>query len=325
MKQIVFTLGFVFGLHAGASAADIYFAAPGRKAVVGLPTPPVPTNSAVHFFRQLLALSPQEREQDLAARTPEARRVIEAKLSEFTPLSPAERELRLQLLQLRSDLIPLMHLAPTNRTARLAAIPPDERKLVEDRLREWDILPPDLRQEVLENEQVLRYIFPLAAGAPALGQALLQNVSQQEREKLEKAIARWQAIPKEEQEKIFARTRRFFDLNDGEKEKILAAVAQTQGEQLKRTLRALQQLPKPQLDLCMEGLSKFAQLTPQERLQFLQNCERWQAMTPEQQKAWRNAVTHVPPRPPLPPMPRGLTGYPSLFLPLAYPVSATSP
>ena len=50
------------------------------------------------------------------------------------------------MLQLRCDLIPLMHLLPTNRTARLAAIPEDDRKLVEDRLREWDILPPDLRK-----------------------------------------------------------------------------------------------------------------------------------------------------------------------------------
>jgi hypothetical protein len=329
MKQIVFALGLVFGLQAVVSGAEVNFAAEGRKASSTPPTPPLPTNSVSQLFRQLLALSPQEREQDLAMRTPEARRVIAAKLSEFTPLPPAERELRLRLLQLRCDLLPLMHLSPTNRGARLAAIPEEERRLVEDRLREWDLSPPDLRKAILENEKVLRYIFPLDSGTTAQHPVNLRNVSQQEREQLERDMARWRAIPREEQERIFARTRRFFDLDEREKEKILTAVAQAlaqaQREQLERTLHSLQQLPKPQRDLCMEGLSKFAQLTPQEQLQFLKNCERWQAMTPEQQKAMRAAVSRVPPMPTLPPMPQGLTGYPNLLVPLhAYRVSATN-
>ena len=326
MKQIVFALGFVFGLQAVVSGADINFTAEGRKAATAAPMPPLPTNSVSQLFRRLLALSPQERAQDLAARSPEARRVIEAKLSEFTPLSPAERELRLRLLQLRCDLLPLMHIAPTNRATRLAAIPEEERGLVAERLHEWDMLPPDLRKAILENEKVLRYIFPLDAVTNSQRPINLRNVSPQEREKLEKDMARWRVIPREEQERIFARTRRFFDLDEREKEKILAAVAESQREQLQRTLQAFQQLPRTQLDLCMEGLSKFTQLTPQERLQFLKNCERWQAMTPEQQKVMRAAVNRVPPMPSVPPLPQGLTGYPSLLRPLqAYRVSATNP
>ena len=326
MKEIVFTLSFVFGLHAVVSAADLIVAAPERKAVGVLPTPSMPTNSAVQLFRQLLALNPQARAQALAAKTPAARQVLEARLSEFESLLPPDRELRLRQLQLRAYLIPLMHTPASNRVVRLAVIPLDDRKLVEDRLRVWDIMPPALRQEVLENETVLHYIFPLES--PTLAQpqiSSLQGLSPQQREKLDKDIARLRALSPDEREKNFDRTRRFFELNNREKEKILATAGQSQQEQLAKTLRAFQQLPRPQRDLCMEGVSKFTQLTPEERLQFLHNCERWQAMTPEQQTALRAAITRVAPRPPMPPLPKGLTGYPSFFLPLqAHSVSLTN-
>jgi hypothetical protein len=167
MKQSFVILGFVLGLRAALSAADINFVAEERKATALLTTPPMPTNSAVQYFRQLLALSPQQRAQILAAKTPEARQVLEMRLSEFESLQPADRELRLRQLQLRAYLIPLLHTPAGSRATRLAAIPPDDRKLVEDRLQVWDMMPPALRQEVLDNETVLQYIFPLESSPSA--------------------------------------------------------------------------------------------------------------------------------------------------------------
>lgn len=328
MKQIAVTLGFLFGLHAvlvTATAAGANLGEPERRAAVPVPTPPLSTNSPAQIFRRLLAFSPQERAQFLAAKTPEVRKVLEAKLSEFEPLSPAHRELRLRQLQLRWYLVQLRQMQPSNRVARLALIAQEDRKLVEDRLTIWDGMTPELRQEVLENEVVLEYIFTLESSTPAQRETILRGLSRQQREKLDKDIARLQAVPPEQRDNMYNRFQQFFDLNDREKERILASAGQSQQEQLAKTLRAFQQLPKPQRDLCMEGLSKFTQLTSEERLQFLQNCERWQAMTTEQQNALRSIITRVAPQPPTPPQPKGLPGYPTFYPRLkAYSVAATN-
>ena len=66
---------------------------------------------------------------------------------------PDERELRLRATELRWYLLPLLQESPSNRDARLAQVPADLRDLVKTRLDEWNILPPPLQQEFLENEQ----------------------------------------------------------------------------------------------------------------------------------------------------------------------------
>ncbi len=327
MKQIVLTLSVAAGLHGlvmTLPAADVNFAAPDRKSLAPVPYPPAPTNSPVHYFRHLLALSPPDRAQVLAAKTPETRKVLEAKLSEFASLTPAEAESRLQMMQLRLHLRPLMQMAPTNRAARLASVPPEDRRLVEDRLRRWDIMPPQLRQEILDNELALQHVFRLESSTPAQRETLLQTLPPAQRERVAQDMARWQQLSEAERQRITRRVEQFFNLSEKEKGAILSGVAQAQREQLQHSLRSLQQLSKAQRDLCLEGLSKFNQLTPQQRLDFLKNCERWQAMTPGQQKAWRDTVARVAPQPPLPPVPAPGS---SLFNPQlkATPVAVTNP
>ena len=109
------------------------------------------------FFRQLLAMTPDERENFLTNRPPEIRARILAKVDEYEALDPNERELRLRATELRWYLMPLLRNRPTNRAARLAQMPDDIRELVQARLEQWAILPPPLQQEFLENERILRY------------------------------------------------------------------------------------------------------------------------------------------------------------------------
>src|SRR5262249_48054347 len=78
-------------------------------------------------------------------------------------------------------------------------------------------------------------------------------------------------------------------------------VSATQVQQMTRTVVTLQNLPKAQRDLCLEGLTKFTTLTPEERQEFFKNCERWQAMTPSERNAWRALVARVNLKAPLPP------------------------
>jgi len=81
------------------------------------PPPPLPplAPSPVTFFRELLAMSPAERNNSLTNRTPEARARIMAKVREYQKLAPDERELRLRATELRWYLTPLFRTAPADR------------------------------------------------------------------------------------------------------------------------------------------------------------------------------------------------------------------
>src|SRR5580693_6418486 len=110
-------------------------------------SPAASGKSPVDFFRHLLAMTPDERDVFLTKRPPEIRARILAKVGEYEALDPNERELRLRATELRWYLMPLLRDPPTNRAARLALIPADVREIVQDRLDEWNILPPTLKQE----------------------------------------------------------------------------------------------------------------------------------------------------------------------------------
>src|SRR3974390_3057723 len=94
----------------------------------GLSALPRP-RSPVDLFRQLLAMTPEEREAFLTNRPPQTRDRILAKIDEYQALDPNERELRLRATELRWSLWPLMQESPDQRPARLAQGPPHLREL----------------------------------------------------------------------------------------------------------------------------------------------------------------------------------------------------
>ena len=61
---------------------------------------------------------------------------------------------------------------------------------------------------------------------------------------------------------------------------------------------AFAKLPSVQRQVCIDSFRKFANMTPEQQLQFLKNAERWQAMTPSERETWRTLVTKLPPLPP---------------------------
>ena len=147
----------VFQLPAEPAAPEAapqkLFSGPGNISL-----PPLPhVNSPVDLFRELLAMTPAGRENYLTNRPSGIRNRILAKVREYEALDPNERELRLRATELRWYLLPLLRESPTNRAAQLATIPEDLQPLVKNRLRQWDILPPPLKDEFLESDRTLRY------------------------------------------------------------------------------------------------------------------------------------------------------------------------
>src|SRR6266550_301719 len=107
--------------------------------------PPLP-KPQVTYFRELLALSPGELDRALANIAEPGRRRLQAKLQEYAALTPDEREARLRATELRWYLAPLMRTPPTNRVAQLTLVPDEYRTMVEERLKIWDLLKPEIQR-----------------------------------------------------------------------------------------------------------------------------------------------------------------------------------
>jgi hypothetical protein len=247
--------------------------------------------SPVALFRQLLAMTPEERETSLTNRPPEIREGILAKVNEYEALDPDERELRLRATELRWYLLPLLRESPSNRTVRLAQIPADLHELVKSRLDQWIILPPQLQQEFLENEQALRYFAHLDVS----NNLTLQKIAPPGSE-----LERWTTMTETQRKQIATSVDQFFALTPDEKEAALNTLSDAERGQMEKTLQAFDKLPRNQRDECIRAFAKFTGMSASEKREFLRNAERWSQMSPADRQAWRDLVVNVPAWPPLP-------------------------
>jgi predicted Fe-S protein YdhL (DUF1289 family) len=263
------------------------------------PLPPLPqAQSPVAFFRKLLAMTPAEQENYLTNRPPQIRSRILAKIREYQALDPNEREARLRATELRWYLLPLLRTPPADRGAQLAAVPDDLRNLVQARLSQWEILPPPLQQEFLENERALRYFTQVdASGGP-----LMPGVGG-EHKPPDSDLAQWNALSDEQRQRILDQFRQFFELTPVEKQKTLNTLSPLERRQMEKTLQTFDQLPPPQRRECVRAFTNFAGMDSQARAEFLKNAERWSQMSPQERQTWRDLVANVPKWPPMPPPP----------------------
>jgi hypothetical protein len=263
------------------------------------PVPPMPTlRSPVDIFRELLAMEPAERRQSLSNRPPEVQKKLLAKVREYGSLKPDERELRLRTTELQWYLQPLMTMPRTNREFRLALIPEEQRKLVEERLARWDLLPPPAQEELLNNEMTSRYFAQLETANEEQKQRILAQISLERRAKLEAGLDHWRSLSPEQREKTLESFNAFFELTPAEKQKALGSLSEAEQRQMEKTLQAYANLPVTQRAQCIRSFEKFAGMSLPERQAFLKNAERWKLMSPSERESWRTLVRFAPMLPP---------------------------
>ena len=282
---------------------------PPTPAVSGTPLPPAPPVSPVstdpiEAFRALLALTPAAREKALENRSATQRDYLEARFREFDALPAAEREARLQLMQLRYHLGALMRLDPSNRVVRLQQIPPLDLPLIEERLQAWDRLPREEQQELLQHEGTLR-LFPTVTSEthPPAGSAL-QGYSAERRQQMEADLHRWRELPDAQRQRVARHFNTFFSLSERQQELTLRRLDADARRQLKPALAALERLAPQERLRCLDAFDRFARMSATEQHRFLRNATRWQEMKPEERRAWRAfAARWTPPSqpPPIPP------------------------
>ena len=263
---------------------------------LSVPAPPLP-RSPIAYFRELLALSPDDREKTLLEKSEAQRKSLRAKLQEYVALKPEEREARLQATELRWHIRPLMELPPTNRPPLLSAVPADLRSLVEARLQEWDGLRPEVQKLVLENERFIR-IFERLESRPVDRDTTPGEAPSKRREELENALVRWQTLPVPQRQRMCEHFQRFFELAPDAKARTLSALSEGERRQMEETLQVFEKLPPAQRRLCISSFRKLAGMGPEERARFLKNAEQWKEMSPAERQTWRTVVAQLPPSPP---------------------------
>ncbi len=256
--------------------------------------------SPIDYFKELLTMKPEQRERALTGKTPEQKKVLVAKIAEYEAMSPEERELRLRHTELRWYLTRLMKLPRLERITELAAIPTEKRALIEERLRLWDAVPLPLQKEFLENEAMIQRVLTYET-TPMDQKA---KINPEQREKLRKELAAWRALPDEQRQRMSDQFRKFFDLGEEQRKKVLGTIPDAERQQMEVAMKKFQDLPQELRQRCIDSFTKLATMSPDERAEFLKNAERWEAMAPTERQAWRDVVNKLPP---LPPMPPGLT------------------
>jgi hypothetical protein len=273
---------------------------PSDKNVHAIPVPPPITTksgitvpkSPVAKLRQLLAMNRQEQEEFLADKSEAEKLEIIAKIEEYKALPPDERELKLKATELRWYLRSFITTPQTNRSALLASVPSRDRKLVQDRLRYWDTLPPQARRQLQTNQAVDIY-FSLPVEQRIFAWATNS-------EPVQEAIRNLQSMPEDQRQKSLESFHRFFSFTSVDKEKIMETVIESERQQMRKVLAQFESLPVSQREVCIQSFEKFKNMSPEQQQQFLKNAELWNKLTPEERQQWKGLVEDFNRMPPAP-------------------------
>lgn len=277
---------------ASSAAAQVTTNFSSRLKMAPVPPAIVPPPSPIVYFRNLLAMTPQQRQTALANKSPAVRARILIKVTEYAALDPGQRELRLRATELRLFLMPILRASPDARNTELAMVPNNIRDLVNARLQQWEVLPPSLQQEFLDNSHTLTYFSQLNV-TNSFSEVNITNTT--EGAGLSNADqSRWNALPDDQRKTMIAEFNHFFELSPWEKQKALGGLSDPERTQMQKTLDTFEKLPPLQRIDCIRAFGKFANMNPPERAEFLRNAQSWSQMSPTERKAWSDLVAHVP-------------------------------
>ena len=273
--------------------------APGQPEVVpeGPPLPSI-ADSPVRFLARMLAASELERERMLRSHTAESQAFWLRKIGQYEIFSEAERQERLQISQLHWYLALLIRVPPEQRARRLLDIPRLDRHIVERRLKQWDELSEQLRDDILANIKVLQYFARLASQLPKERESLVEG-SQDLAAAGKELSASWQQLPLERRREMFNAYVQFYQMPASRQEATLQKVPfPPVRRELQDRLTELDRLPQEERRQLIGSLKTFAQMTPEEQARFHRNAARWRTMAPQEREFWMRYVKGLPPLPP---------------------------
>ena len=168
-SQVVTTVGYgdFVPTHDGSKLFTvfyIYFAlVPAARAKTGHKE----SLSPFATFKKIVSLPEAEREVavgKLKISSERHRKLVHAKILEYAAMPEAERDRKLDALDFRWHLMPIMKTEKTDRAKRLASVPERFRTDIKRRLTGWDQLDASVRADLLKNESFFRYLSSFGRG-----------------------------------------------------------------------------------------------------------------------------------------------------------------
>ena len=284
---------------------------------MGATTGALAVDSPFAVFKKIVLLPKTEREAavgEFKISSKRHRELLQAKVHEYAAMTEAERNRKLDALDFRWHLMPLMKTAKADRAKRLASVPERFRTDIERRLIDWDRLDAKVRADLLRNESFFRYLSSFGRGRQSRVALTnhMEKMPSRLRQGLDGRITTWREKPRTERRRITRQFHQFFDLPKAEQERALGHLTRKELAKMDATLDQFKAMSRAQRELVMRSFEKLAGMSQAERAGFFRNTERWNGMTNAERKKWRTLVTQMPPLPPgfgnelSPPLPPGL-------------------
>ncbi len=274
-------------------------------------------DSPFAVFNKIVSLPETEREaavSKLKISSERHRKIVQAKVSEYAAMSEAERNRKLDALDFRWHLMPLMKATKADRVNRLASVPERFRTDIEQRLIGWDQLDDGVRADLLKNESFFRYLSSFGHGRQSRV-ALTNHMEKMPiglREGLEGRLKNWREKPRSDRRWMTHQFHQFFDMPVAEQERTLRLLSSRERLRMEASLAQFKVMSRTQRELVIKSFDKLASKSQSDRATFFRNTERWNEMNEGERKKWRILVTQMPPLPPgfgkqaAPPLPPGL-------------------
>ncbi len=268
-------------------------------------------------FKKIVSLPEAEREAavgGLRISSERYRKLVQAKVREYAAMPEADRNRKLDALDFRWHLMPLMKTTQADRAKRLASVPERFRNDIQQRLTGWDQLDKGVRVDLLKNESFFRYLSSFGRGRQSRVALTnhMEKMPTRLREGLEGHITTWREKPKPERRRMTRQFHQFFDMPVAEQERALRLLSGRERARMEASLEQFKTMSRTQRELVIRSFEKLANMSQNARTAFFRNTERWNGMSEGERKKWRTLVTQMPPLPPgfgdeaRPPLPPGL-------------------
>jgi len=268
-------------------------------------------------FKKIVSLPEAEREAavgQLKVSSERHRKLLKAKVGEYAAMPEAERYRKLDALDFRWHLMPIMKTAKADRANQLASVPERFRTDIKRRLTGWDKLDEGVQADLLKNESFFRYLSSFGRGRQSRVALTnhMEKMPTRLREGLEGRITTWREKPKPERRRMTRQFHQFFDMPIAEQERALSHLSSRERARMEASLEKFKAMSRIQRELVIQSFEKLTNMSQSERAGFFRNNERWNDMNERERKKWRTLVTQMPPLPPgfgeqaTPPLPPGL-------------------
>ncbi len=186
----------------------------------------------------------------------------------------------------------ILGMSQCERDRALAGKSPEFKKAILDKVREYQALPPDVREERLRQTQILSDLITLIQAAPADRAPMLKDESPSDRALLESRLRQWDTLPKAAQTTFLTNATflhayaRWLSASTTDQQNILNQWPATRRQEWTNELAQWQSLPEDRRAQLCEQFRRFFDLDPAQQQSTLT------AFTDEERKQMESALAY---------------------------------